>query len=441
MKYKISDFNLLIDHSEFEYLIFNTYSTSFLKMNKDNYNEIKNNIDNNDFLSDNIEVIKHLHKLGIVILSSFDEKGDIKTKNELWRSNSKSYSVTLVPNIDCNFRCKYCFEDIRPQYMTEQVVSNIEIYFQKRIQLNEIDSLGISWYGGEPLLSKKIIERLSKTFILVKNYKAVIYTNGYSFTDNFIRNLLTYGIKIVHITIDGPRGIHDSYRIHKNGKKTFDTILNNISKIILYNNDEISINIRTNLDDGNAIYYGDLIKEFKKIKSNKISFQFHKIQETDSGIGNKYCEELTEKKYESVSRIAKKELLKYKYRKPLDFLPKNTGFHHCSVGLVNGFAINHDGLVYKCFKDVNPPNNCIGKIDASGDIDYIEAEYIRWNNYNYSESESCKNCIILPVCMGGCTHHRLGLTPSVPTTCDKDGAVNSIRNKIKDVYKLKNLIK
>jgi len=81
------------------------------------------------------------------------------------------------------------------------------------------------------------------------------------------------------------------------------------------------------------------------------------------------------------------------------------------VGLVNGFAINHDRLVYKCFKDVNPPNNSIGKINASGDIDYIEAEYIRWNNYNYSKSESCENYIILPICWEVATIIALGLPP------------------------------
>lgn len=439
MKYKISNFNLLLHHSPDEYLVFNTYTTSFLKINKNTYNQIAHNIEDNFFVEDNIDIIEQLNKLGLIILSSIDEKAIIKIQNRKWRENSEIYSVSIVPNIDCNFRCKYCFEDISSQYMTDQVVSSIERYFLKKINSNEIESLRIGWYGGEPLLSKRVIERLSKTFIKVKYYKSVIFTNGYSFTDNFIHNLRKYGISVVHITIDGPKEIHDSYRVHNNGKSTFDKIFDNISKIVLFNNDEISINIRTNLNNGNIKHYGNLLNAFKKIKSKKISFQFHKIHEVGTGIGTNYCGEPSEEEYEGVSRSAMEELVKYKFRKPSDFLPKDMNCQNCSAGHVNGFAINHDGLVYKCLKDINPANNAIGMLNDEGDIIYKTSEYIKWNKYDYSENELCKNCIILPVCMGGCIHRRLGLTPNAPAMCNKEVAIESIRKKVKEVYRITSL--
>lgn len=438
MNYKISTYNLLINYSSSEYLLFNTYSTSLVKLLKVDYREIKTNIKKETFVFENIETIKKLYDLGIIVSTDIDEKASIKTNNKKWRHNENSYAVTIVPNIDCNFRCKYCFEDIEGKYMSEKTIANIEKYFEKRIISNQINDLGISWYGGEPLLSKSIIERLSKTFSKVKNYKAYIFTNGFDMDDGFIRNLSKYGIKLVHITIDGPKGIHDKYRIHKNGEETFDRILDNIQKIIDYHNDTISINIRTNLDNENKNYYGDLLKLFLKIDSTKISFQTHIIQKTSTGAGKSYCGELKGEEAELIYKFTRNELLKNNFRKPEYFLPKSQNCQNCSVGLDNGFTINYDGSIYKCFGDVNPPSNSVGVLNNDGDIDYINSEYFRWFNYDPFENNLCKDCILLPVCMGGCTHQRLGLTPNVPSECDNVVELKNTIKIIKEVYKLKN---
>jgi uncharacterized protein len=418
--------------------LFNTYSTSLIRLPKTDYGEIKSNIKNETFVLENLELVSRLYSLGLIVPSDFDEKAIIKIGNRKWRHNSKAYSVVIVPNIDCNFRCKYCFEDIEEKYMSEETINNIELFFNKRIISKQILNLDIGWYGGEPLLSKETIERLSKTFSKVKNYKAIIFSNGYDFDDNFIRNLPKLGINLVHITIDGPKGVHDSYRLHKNGDETFDRILDNIQKIITYNNDSISINIRTNLDNDNKDNYSDLLKSFHKINSTKISFQVQQIQKTLTGNGKSYCGTMNNEEYELVYKFAKEELLKNNYRKPEDFLPRNQHYHHCYVGLDNGFAINYDGSIYKCFGDINPPENSIGSLNKAGDIDFIPAEYLRWHNYDYFESISCRNCILLPICMGGCAHNRLGLTPNAPAECNNVDALKRVKATIKEVYEQTN---
>ena len=148
---------------------------------------------------------------------------------------------------------------------------------------------------------------------------------------------------------------------------------------------------------------------------------------------------MNDNEYEDVYRSAMQELIKNNYREPTDFLPKNQGCHHCYVGLDNGFTIGHDGLIYKCFGDANPPKNSIGKLNNDGEIDFINSEYFRWYNYDYFESNNCKNCILLPICMGGCTHQRLGLTPNVPAVCNKKVSLKYTKNIIGEVYKLKNI--
>lgn len=438
MNYKISKFNLLIAYSDTEYLLFNTYSTCLIKLPKINYRQIKSNITNEAFVLENSEIISRLHDLGIVISEDFDEIESIKMKNNQWRNDKNSYAVAIVPNIDCNFRCKYCFEDIEEKYMSEETIENIEKYFEKRIISNKIERFGVSWYGGEPLLSKNIIERLSKTFIKAKSYKAYLFTNGFDMDEQFIRNLVNYKIGLVHITIDGPKDIHDKYRSHKNGVETFDRIMDNIQKIITYHNDTISINIRTNLDNANKDYYGDLLDSFREIESNKISFQIHTIQEPLTGVGKTYCGEPNTEESDLIFRYAREELIKSNYRIPEYYLPKSQDCKTCSAGMENGFTINYDGYIYKCFGDVNPPRNSVGVLNNVGEIDFITDEFFRWTSHNSLEIEQCQNCILLPVCMGGCIHQRLGLTPNLPSKCNKIVELKNAKKSILEVYELIN---
>lgn len=438
MKYKISKFNMLINYSDLEYLLFNTNSTSLLKMYKVDYNDIKSNVRKDEFTIENCEIILKLLELGIIIPYDIDEIEIIKTQNSIWRHNPKVYSVSIVPNIDCNFRCKYCFEEIEEKYMSEETILNIEKFFNKRIGSEKIEFLDIGWYGGEPLLSKNIISRLSETFAKVKNFRACIFTNGYDFDDDFIRNLPKYGIDLVHITIDGIKGIHDKYRIHKNGNETFEKIINNIKKIIEYHNDTIYINIRTNLDNDNKNYYGELLKIFQEIKSKKFKFHFSKIHEISTGLGKNYCGGLSDEETEEVFNNIRGELIKNKFKRAEDILPKNQNCHHCYVSLDNGFTINHDGLIYKCFGDANPPKNSIGSLNSIGEIDFISSEYLRWYNHDCLENKMCINCILLPVCMGGCKHNSLGLSLNLPSKCNHLFVIKRVKKNIIDVYKLKN---
>ncbi|MGD9557116.1 MAG: radical SAM protein [Mangrovibacterium sp.] len=437
MEFKASKFNLLINYSLSDYLVFNTFTSSLIKIDKLFYQEIINSLSKKEFISEHIDALEALIKLGVLTDSSFSEKTEIRRRNIQWRHDSKMYSIAIIPNIDCNFRCKYCFEDIQPRYMSEQVQENIEHYLNKRIENNNIDSLGISWYGGEPLLSKDIILRLSRTFKKISKYRAFLYTNGFDFDDEFIYQLSPIGITLVHITIDGTKGVHDSYRIHQDGINTFDRIAENIQKIIDYNNDRISINIRSNLDNQNKANYPDLIQFFsEKIHSNKISFQVHRIQNVTTGIGINYCDEMREDDFNNFYEVVMKGLISNNYRKPQDFLPRRLDCHHCYVGMDNGFAINYDGIVYKCFADVNPSNNPIGVLNDHGEIDFNSIEDLRWKDYDCLKNENCSKCILLPVCMGGCTRQRLGLADNLPMKCDQKKAISSVKRVIKSVYEL-----
>lgn len=63
-------------------------------------------------------------------------------------------SLIIAPTLDCNFRCPYCFEDLKKIYMTKGTVNAIKNFVRNKIK-NGVTNLNVSWYGGEPLLCKK----------------------------------------------------------------------------------------------------------------------------------------------------------------------------------------------------------------------------------------------------------------------------------------------
>ena len=65
-------------------------------------------------------------------------------------------AVTLL----CNMDCPYCFENKKNITITKEIEDNLISFIDKNTP-NE-GSLNISWFGGEPLLQKDLIYRLSK---------------------------------------------------------------------------------------------------------------------------------------------------------------------------------------------------------------------------------------------------------------------------------------
>ncbi len=118
---------------------------------------------------------------------------------------------------------------------------NIEDMFQildktyDYIQKKRIKSFSIILHGGEPFLwPLQNFERIFNYINLRNNskyeIKFSIQTNGYKIPWNLLK--LLYEQKVpIGISIDGPKELHDSFRLTHNGRPTYNTVLNNINEI------------------------------------------------------------------------------------------------------------------------------------------------------------------------------------------------------------------
>lgn len=143
----------------------------------------------------------------------------------------KFQELILLPTEQCNFRCTYCYEDFILGRMSEATQRGIERFLEKRVP--KIESLRISWFGGEPLAAKDIVLRLSRHAHELALAHDVVFsggltTNAYTLDQRLFRDLLACRQNFFQITLDGLGATHDEVRRLANGRGTFDRIWANL---------------------------------------------------------------------------------------------------------------------------------------------------------------------------------------------------------------------
>ncbi|NES70719.1 MAG: radical SAM protein, partial [Okeania sp. SIO2D1] len=160
---------------------------------------------------------------GYLVEEDIDELAILEKHYNAHRFNPQVMTVTIAPTLDCNFGCDYCFQgQDKPIDVMGEDVQNAIVHLVERAAPG-IKSLGIAWYGGEPLLRPQIIKSLSDRLIEVckghsLKYEAMIVTNGYRLTPDVVKALYERNVKQIQVTLDGTPEYHDRRRILLSGQ-------------------------------------------------------------------------------------------------------------------------------------------------------------------------------------------------------------------------------
>jgi uncharacterized protein len=170
---------------------------------------------------------------------------EFPVEEEKFRWLTDNFLNHLILNVTekCNFRCQYCSFSGSCRYdrlhshrsMSWQMMKDSIDFFLKRskyIVEQTKRRLILGFYGGEPLLEYERVFRLVE--YIKRNYKNIfprfffsVTTNGSQLTKDVIHKLIAYNFS-VKISLDGPKEIHDRYRVSEDGAGTFDRIRNNL---------------------------------------------------------------------------------------------------------------------------------------------------------------------------------------------------------------------
>lgn len=152
----------------------------------------------------------------------------------LGTATQRQFHVMAKPSgPSCNLDCTYCF------YLSKETLPNgpgigqmsdetLENFVREYIEAVTGPAVVFSWQGGEPTLRgldffRKIVKlqkRYAKPGQRVEND---LQTNGVLLDESWAE-FLKENKFLVGLSIDGPRELHDRFRVNKGGAPTFDKV-------------------------------------------------------------------------------------------------------------------------------------------------------------------------------------------------------------------------
>jgi uncharacterized protein len=352
-----------------------------------------------------VETLRDLTIARMLVGDDTDELGILERRYRAATADRSSFALTVVTSLGCNFDCPYCFEN-KPAALlgdeTERLLLDVV-----DTQLRAVERFHVTWYGGEPLLGQDRIDRLSEAFIERTvahdvSYRASIVTNGYLLTPSVARRLRALKVGKAQITLDGPAETHDLMRPLRNGRGTFDVVLENVVACA----DLIPISIRVNLDASNVDEYVGLLDLLaERGLAGRVSVHPGQIVAYPDQAGapsetyRPRC--FTVPEFAEVERAFLAAAYERGLAKPS--LPRPIG-SPCTAVRVNELVVGARGELYKCYDNVGDPRQVIGHLRSWQDPN---DRVLKWLRYDPFADDGCRSCIALPSCMGGCAHNEM----------------------------------
>lgn len=392
-------------------LLYNTFTTSLVELSDEMYKKI---FDEDDF---SLPEVSALYSMGFLVEDVCDEVKNMENiRNDVLKNSSeKIANIIIAPTLECNAHCFYCFENgYRKGSMSQETADALVEFLEQRWNG---EKLGITWFGGEPLLASEIIDYISKK-LTEKNivYGCKITTNGSLFNKEIARKAIDlWNVEKVQITVDA---VGEEYNYIKKYDEQYEDafalVMRNIENAISMG---ISLKIRINFDPNKqnkalkTMNY--LLKRFDN--SSKLKIYFAPIDADDEivkNISNNF-DEYDEHPYISLIKFGRKYHL---YRGFPDMEDDNSEGHeydtygllrrlkiypspiNCYATCPNVFSIAPNGDIYKCHRALGRKEYASGNIKTG--IKENEA-YNFFCNTKLTYDE-CNTCSILPICQGGC---------------------------------------
>lgn len=305
----------------------------------------------------------------------------------------QSLELYINSTEQCNFRCKYCYEDFSKGRMPQSVIERVKQFVVR--QTTGRKKLYLNWFGGEPLIATDIVLEISRHAKAVCKERGIalsgsVTTNGWNLNVATMSELVSAGLTFYQVTFDGDRESHNSMRVRADGKGTFDPIWKNL--LALHETDlEFSILLRVHLRPGNLESVRSLFYSVRKELGGDKRFvlglhplldlggptrgSFQPLSDQEC---NAYCSALALEFGD--------ELMVYGDNASVDESSKaeGCGLAVCYACKSNAFLIRSDGSIGKCTVALDRDFNAVGYLGPDGVLQLNQARHKKWTHALYT---------------------------------------------------------
>ncbi len=330
----------------------------------------------------------------------------------------------------CNLDCKYCYflskERLYPDSDFRMSENLLETYTRQYIEAQHVPLVTFAWQGGEPTLMgldfyRQAVgyqQRYRKPGMEIQN---ALQTNGTLLDDDWCTFFRENNF-LIGLSLDGPKHLHDAYRVDKGGRPTFGKVM---AAARLLQQHGVEFNILTTLHAANADHPLEIYR-FLRDEVGTQFMQFIPIVERDNATGFQEgsavtTRSVTAQQYGDFMRIIFDEWVRRDVGRVFVQLfdvalaawcGENPGLCIFEETCGTALALEHNGDVYSCDHFVEPKY-------LVGNINLIPLETIvasdQQHQFGLAKRDTlpayCLQCPVRFVCNGGCPKDRFISTP------------------------------
>ena len=325
---------------------------------------------------------------------------------------------------DCNLACKYCFAE-EGEYHGRRAMMSFEVG-KKALDFLVANSgsrrnLEVDFFGGEPLMNWKVVKELvaygrelEKQYD--KHFRFTVTTNGVLLNDE-IQEFVNKEMDNVVLSVDGRKEVHDFMRPFRNGKGSYDFIIDKFKKFADSRNQQ-KYYVRGTFTHHNLDFSKDVMhladEGFEQISVEPVvapDTADYAIKEED-----------LPKIMEEYDLLAKEMIKREKEGKGFTFF-------HFMIDLTGGpcvakrlsgcgsgteyLAVTPWGDLYPCHQFVGEEDFLMGNVFEGIKKDEIVKEFKACNVYS---KEECKKCFARFYCSGGCSANSYNFNGTINGT-------------------------
>jgi uncharacterized protein len=320
----------------------------------------------------------------------------------------------------CNLDCRYCYflskEQLYPGSAFRMSGALLEDYTRQYIEAQPVPEVTFAWQGGEPTLmglafferAVELQRQYARPGMRIRNS---FQTNGVLLDADWCRFFREHDF-LVGISLDGPRDLHNAYRVDKGGQPTFDRVMRGLAQLKAQ---RVEFNVLACVHAANVGHPLDVYR-FLRDEAGAQFIQFIPIVENPvserSVTGEQYGAFLTDVFDEWVRRDVGRVFVQIFDAALAAWIGQRPGLcifeETCGAALV----MEHNGDVYACDHFVDPAYYR-GNLQQLTLVEMAECEAQQRFGQDKRDTlpRLCRECDVRFVCNGGCPKNRLLTTP------------------------------
>lgn len=342
--------------------------------------------------------------------------------------------ITLMPTLQCNLACDYCFQKEHPSFTKMSSASEDATleWILRAVDERGLRRLNVHYFGGEPTTRQDFCLRTAR--VLSASMRArggefawQMTTNGVLLDLPFARAMNQHGKGSFKVTLDGDKETHDRERVYRDGRGTFDVIFDNVVALA---KDGIKVRVGGNFFPDQAASFEKLLDRLEAAGVARLldGVRFKPIvdsQQRHTGT----CTTCSAKEETQTLVQLNRSVERRKMVAPsLNGETLEALLGPCELHWKNNYTIDPEGNVYKCPAVAGLPELAVAQV-SSGAAEKIAplVELRPW--------EQCGDCAYLPVCVGGCLGGKFLKTGRRDqVACKKDMFEQSFRETVVHRY-------